>query len=338
MAVDNYRAYSNPTGFFASFQRCNHDNTAKRITMQHKTFSPSILASSVVALGLTIGITACGTSPTGSTSAAPAPSAAKADEKKSTSGGIASGIGSLAGAIGSSPSGSGAGSSDNKLGAAVDLFKAASVTDDEVKSSALQFRAYEDKRSKIAPAGNKYGARLARLTKKHVNEDGLKLNFKAVLNPSVNANATADGSVRIYSGLMDMMTDAELLGVIGHEIGHVKLGHRLSKTRAALLASASRKAAASSSGAVGMIADSELGGFGEQLFNGQFSQSAETESDDYGLAFMKKHKYDVKAMESAFRKLAKGGGKGDAVAQMLSSHPDSDKRADRMRDKVATGK
>jgi putative metalloprotease len=33
--------------------------------------------------------------------------------------------------------------------------------------------------------------------------------------------ATADGSVRVYSGLMDIMDDNELLAVIGHEIGHV---------------------------------------------------------------------------------------------------------------------
>jgi putative metalloprotease len=35
----------------------------------------------------------------------------------------------------------------------------------------------------------------------------------------VNAFATADGTIRIYSGLMEMMTDDELIFVIGHEIG-----------------------------------------------------------------------------------------------------------------------
>jgi putative metalloprotease len=37
----------------------------------------------------------------------------------------------------------------------------------------------------------------------------------------VNAFMTADGSVRVYSGLMDIMDDNELFAVIGHEIGHV---------------------------------------------------------------------------------------------------------------------
>ena len=35
----------------------------------------------------------------------------------------------------------------------------------------------------------------------------------------------ADGTIRIYSGLMDIMDDRELLFVIGHEAGHVVKDH-----------------------------------------------------------------------------------------------------------------
>ncbi len=41
----------------------------------------------------------------------------------------------------------------------------------------------------------------------------------------VNAFAMANGCIRVYSGLMDMMTDNEVEAVIGHEMGHVALGH-----------------------------------------------------------------------------------------------------------------
>ena len=135
---------------------------------------------------------------------------------------------------------------------------------------------------------------------------------------------------------MAIMTDQELLGVIGHEIGHVKNGHTLSAMRTAYLASAGRKAAASSSGVAGALADSDLGAIGEALVNSQFSQSQETESDDYGLAFMKKHGYDTKAMASALGKLASLSGKSKGgLSDMLSSHPEPGKRAERMREKVA---
>lgn len=227
-------------------------------------------------------------------------------------------------------------STENKLAAALDVLKAATVSDDELKAVSLQLRAAEDKELKPAPANNKYAQRLARLTKRHTNEDGLDLNFKVYLDPAINANATPDGSVRVYSGLMDKMNDAELLGVIGHEIGHVKLGHAAARLRSSYMASAGRKAAASSGGAGGALAASELGGLGEAVFKAQFSQSQESDADDYGLAFMKKHKYNPKAMESAFRKLAAfSKGKTGALDQMFATHPDSAARADRMRGKIA---
>ncbi len=244
---------------------------------------------------------------------------------KDDSSGVLGSLGAQAGG------GDGSSATDNRVGAGLDALKAVTISDAELKSVALQMRAQDDK-GNATPANNKYAVRLAKLTAKHVNEDGMTLNFKVYLDPSINANASADGSVRVYKGLMDKMSDQELLGVIGHEIGHVKHGHTMSRLRTAYLASAGRKVAASSSGAVGALASSELGAIGEQLVKSQFSQSQETESDDYGLMFMKKHGYNVRAMESAFRKLAALGSSKGGLDQLLSTHPDSAKRADRMRD------
>ncbi|RSZ55770.1 M48 family metalloprotease [Massilia atriviolacea] len=213
------------------------------------------------------------------------------------------------------------------LGAGKDLAKAATVSDkDVIEGSRLMMRQM-DKEEKVAPAGSKYAKRLAMLTKGLENEDGLKLNFAVYQSDEINAFATPDGSIRIYSGLMDLMSDDELRGVIGHEIGHAKLGHSASQMKKALLLSAGTKAAGASGSQVGgMVAANEetIKAFG----NAQFSQSDETASDDYGFKFMQKHKYDVRAMESAFRKLAaKGSGEGS----MMASHPGANARADRMK-------
>ncbi len=218
-----------------------------------------------------------------------------------------------------------------KVDAASDVAKAATVSDREIMDSSRQMMALQDKKAKVAPPGNKYADRLAALTAKHVKEDGLQLNFKVYLSPTVNAFATPDGSIRFYSGLMDMMNDDELRGIIGHEIGHTKLRHSVAAVKTAYMASAGRKAAASSKGALGQIAESDLGAMFESVVNAQFSQTQETASDDYGFQFMKKHKYDFKAMESAFRKFEKlDGGKGS----ITSSHPGSSERADRMKAKA----
>lgn len=286
---------------------------------------------SALAMGLVAGLVGCASTGSGSGSTASSGgSNSKGASSSSSSSNPLAGLGSALSSV--DAGGQGASSKDNKVGAGLDLLKAATVSEDELINASKQMRAYEDRKRTVAPAGNKYAKRLARLTAKHVNEDGMKLNFKVYMVNDINANASPDGSIRFYSGLMDKMTDAELLGVIGHEIGHVKHKHSLSEMRTAYMASAARKAASSSKGALGVIADSDLGGLAEAVLNAQYSQSQETESDDYGLAFMKKHKYDAKAMESAFRKLGSGGG------GMLSSHPNSQQRADRMRDKLASSK
>ncbi|MCW3480406.1 M48 family metalloprotease [Neisseriaceae bacterium JH1-16] len=105
--------------------------------------------------------------------------------------------------------------------------KAATLSDDEVKTMANQACAQYDKNSRIAPASSKYGKRLAAITKKVGQKiNGQPVNFKVYQNKEVNAWAMANGCVRINTGLMDMMSDDEVIGVVGHELGHVALGHR----------------------------------------------------------------------------------------------------------------
>ena len=236
----------------------------------------------------------------------------------------------LGGLGGSSP----AGTTESSVGAVLDVFKAITVSEEELKAATLQMRAAGDAKAQVAKGKNKYAQRLERLTRKHVNEDGMTLNYKVYLSPQVNANATPDGSIRVYSGLMDRMTDAELLGVIGHEIGHVKLGHSLNAMRTSYLASAGRKAASSAGGVSGALATSQLGDLSEKFLNSQFSQSQETGSDDYGVQFLKRHGYDTKGMASALRKLASlSKGKSSTVDQIFSSHPEPHARAGRLEGK-----
>ncbi len=217
------------------------------------------------------------------------------------------------------------------MGAGKDLVSAATLSDKDIIDGSRSMMKQMDKSEKVAPSGSKYGKRLANLTNKFKNEDGLKLNFAVYESSEVNAFATPDGSIRIHTALMDLMTDDELRSVIGHEIGHTKLGHSAAQMKKALLLSAGTQAVgASGSKVAGLVsANAEtIKAFG----NAQFSQSDETASDDYGFAFMKKHKYDVKAMESAFRKLAKldqGGG-----SSIMASHPNSNSRADRVKSKI----
>ena len=202
--------------------------------------------------------------------------------------------------------------------------KAATLSDQEVVAAAAQACAYMDQENTPLPASDPYARRLATITAGLANEDGLALDFKAYRTDEVNAWAMANGCVRVYSGLMDMATDDEIRGVIGHEIGHVKLGHSRTKMRTALLASAGRDGlAASGNENVTALTQGQLGDVAEGFVNAQFSQKEESAADEYGYRFMKRHQRDPAALASMFRKLSSQGG-------LMSSHPGSEARAGRI--------
>lgn len=208
--------------------------------------------------------------------------------------------------------------------------KGLSLSDDDVRQMADQACAWSDEHNKIAPPSDKYAKRLAKLTAGLASEDGIKLDFKAYLVRDVNAFAMANGCVRVMAGLLDIASDDEIRAVIGHEIGHAKLGHTKEKMRTALMTRAAREGAAASGGKAGAIAASELGGLAEAFVNAQFSQKEESEADKYGYSFMVKHRYDPNAMVSMLKKLPAGGG-------LLSSHPSSPERAKKIEALVAKG-
>jgi len=219
------------------------------------------------------------------------------------------------------------------LGAATDAAKAASLTDDEVRKYAAQMAVYSDKQARIAPADNPYGKRLTALTSGLTEDGGLKLNFKCYLTKDVNAFAMADGTIRFYSGLMDMMTDDELRYVAGHEMGHIKSGHTKKRMQTALATSAAQKGVAASGTKAAVLADSQLGDLIGQVVRAQHSQGNEREADDYAMQFMSKRKYDRKACVTALEKLVKLTGGGGA--SWTSTHPSPKERADRMRKQLA---
>ncbi|MCL7667204.1 metallopeptidase YcaL, partial [Klebsiella pneumoniae] len=90
------------------------------------------------------------------------------------------------------------------------------------KAIANQGCAEMDSGNQVASKSSKYGKRLAQIAKALGNNiNGTPVNYKVYMTSDVNAWAMANGCVRVYSGLMDMMNDNEIEGVLGHELGHV---------------------------------------------------------------------------------------------------------------------
>lgn len=207
-----------------------------------------------------------------------------------------------------------------------DAIKAATLTDKEILELAVQSAKYSDKKNRIAPTKSKYTVRLQKLVGSYLQEGSIRYNYAVYLSPEVNAFAMADGTIRVYSGLMDMLTDGELRFVIGHEMGHIAKNHIGKKIQISYASSALRKGLASQTGMVGDVARSAVGAFAQDLMNAQFSQLEEKEADDYGLMFLKRESLEPRDSVSALRKIANLG----TNHSFLSSHPDPMLRADRL--------
>lgn len=222
---------------------------------------------------------------------------------------------------------------------AAKVTKAVTLSDEQMANYVKEYIDWMDEHNQVCADDDPYTVRLKKLTEGLTDADGIPLNFKVYYVIDVNAFACADGSVRIFSSLMDIMSDEELLGVIGHEVGHV--AHRDSKKgfRTALLTSALKDGISSQGGKAAALTDSQLGDLSEALVNATYSQKQERDADDYGYEFLKNAGKNPWAMALSFRKLKQlqeeaGAQKSSKLNQLFSTHPDLDARIQRMEERA----
>lgn len=209
---------------------------------------------------------------------------------------------------------------------------AAVITKDEIASLSRQSVEYMDAENVVLTTGP-YAERLARLTK-DVRLGDLPLNFKVYQTADINAFACGDGSIRVYSGLMDVMDDDQLMAIIGHEIGHVDHQDTKKALKRAYAVSAARDLITSVGGSVGQISASLIGDLAESFVSAQYSQRQEYKADAYGYQFAVDYGHDPYSMYRALNRLTElsgGASTSGLVAKWFSSHPDSGKRAARVK-------
>ncbi|MGC3945277.1 MAG: M48 family metalloprotease [Chryseolinea sp.] len=155
----------------------------------------------------------------------------------------------------------------------------------------------------------------------------LAYEFKIVDSPVVNAFALPGGYVYFTRGIMaHFNNEAELAGVLGHEIGHITARHSVIQQRNATL------------GQIGLIAGvvlvPELAQFGDQLSTGlqlalmSFGRDAERQSDKLGVEYSTRIGYDASEMAGFFSTLERqqaASGQGE-IPEFLSTHPSPTER------------
>jgi putative metalloprotease len=207
--------------------------------------------------------------------------------------------------------------------------QALTISDSQIKQLCSQYMVESDGQNTILPASNDYTKRLDRIMARFKNISDLDLNYKVYQSNTVNAFASGDGSVRVYTGLMDAMNDDEVFAVIGHELGHLINKDVRDAYRAAYLMVAARYGIAAYSQTAGAISQGFLGDLGQQLASNAYSRRQETQADETAFQFCVQNGVDPYAMYHALNVLTSlsGGGSQGKLAELMSTHPDTQKRA-----------
>jgi predicted Zn-dependent protease len=165
----------------------------------------------------------------------------------------------------------------------------------------------------------------------------LPWTFRVVDDPTVNAFAVPGGYVFVTRGLLGHLgSEAQLAGVLGHEIGHVTARHGIHEMSRQLL----------TLGVLGLGVemlpekDQELAGAllaaGTGLLFLKYSRDDERQADDLGLRYMAAAGWSPPEMPAVFTLLERvGKQEGGALPGWLSTHPPPDRRRERMNAELA---
>ena len=189
------------------------------------------------------------------------------------------------------------------IGGAAKAAKALTLTDAEMAAYVKESVDWMDEHNPVLPDDNPYTVRLKKLTEGVTDADGIPLNFKVYDVIDINAFACPDGSVRVFSSLMDIMNDDELMGIIGHEIGHVLKHHSKNAFRTQLLTGAAKDAVSAAGGVAAKLSDSQLGSLATSLVDAKYSQKQEKEADNCGYDFLVANGRNPWGMVMAFEKM-----------------------------------
>ncbi len=171
------------------------------------------------------------------------------------------------------------------------------------------------------------GVRMAAVSER----PGLPWSFKVVDDPVVNAFALPGGFIYVTRGILaHFESEAELAGVIGHEIGHVTARHSVSQMSQQILLTGAV--------GVGMVFSERVRDWGDVLGAGlqlatlKFSRDDESQSDELGLRYMARLDYDADALIGVFQMLGSVSGDADSrLPEWQLTHPYPENRESRIR-------
>ncbi len=187
---------------------------------------------------------------------------------------------------------------------------------------------YED--PELSAYVDRVGQGIARKTHQPDNH----YHFKVLDTPMINAFAVPGGYVYVTRGILAYMNDeAELAGVIGHELGHVNARHIARQITKQQLTMLGLNVGMAMSKTVQKYAG--LAEFGTSMLFLKFSRDDERQADDLGVEYASKAGYDTYRMAAFFETLERLHPAGGSLPEWFSTHPNPANRLEAVRNRTA---
>ena len=163
----------------------------------------------------------------------------------------------------------------------------------------------------------------------------LPWQFGVLDSPNVNAFAVPGGTIFITRGLLERMrNEAELAGVLGHEIVHVLRKHHLKAIQKGAQSSLAGDAMSMALKDRAGPARDKLIAFGTEMYSRGLDKSDELEADRLGIVIAARAGYDAYGLPSVLQTLQAMSAQDSAVALMFKTHPAPGERLDALSEKM----
>jgi predicted Zn-dependent protease len=163
----------------------------------------------------------------------------------------------------------------------------------------------------------------------------LPWQFGVLDAPQVNAFAVPGGSIFVTRGLVERMkSEAELAGVLSHEIAHVLKKHHLKAIQKNAQAGLAGEALSMAMKDSNSEARTKLVGFGTEMYARGLDKSDELEADRLGIVIAARGGYDAYGLPAVLQTLQAMNPQDSGLALMFKTHPAPAERLDALGEKM----
>jgi predicted Zn-dependent protease len=185
------------------------------------------------------------------------------------------------------------------------------------------------------PKLQQYVNHIGRWLAAQTERPNLPWQFGVLDAPELNAFAVPGGTIFVTKGLLaNVSSEAELAGVLAHEIVHVLKKHHLKaiqKNAQTALAGDALSAALKDSNSPGR---EKLVSFGNEMYTRGLDKSDELEADRLGVVIAARGGYDAYGLPAVLQTLQAMNAQDSALALMFKTHPAPAERLDALSEKM----